>query len=91
MNNKFYYAILSKGLSTQLDAMIFEIQSLGNGIPKENLRRLKVDGRYRIIRKISYKEVAETKYYHKDLWIKRLKHDTIRVREWMKAKKRGKK
>lgn len=89
--NKFYYAILSKSLPSKLDAMVFEIQSIMNGIPKENLKRLKVDGRYRIIRKISYQEIAATKYYHKDHWIKRLKKDTEKVREWRKSKARRKK
>lgn len=88
--NSYYWAILSKPLPSRLDAMIFEIQSIENGIKQENLRRLKVDGRYRIIRKISYQEVAGLKYYHKDQWIKRLKKDTVRVKEWLKRKRRRK-
>lgn len=87
MNNEFYWAILSKPLLWS-DAMIFEIQSIENGIKQENLRRLKIDGRYRIIRKISYKEVAGLKYYHKDQWIKRLENDTTQVKKWLKGGKR---
>jgi hypothetical protein len=89
MNNEFYWAILSKPLPSRLDAMMFEIQSIENGIKQENLRRLKINGKYRIIRKISYQEVAGLKYYHKDQWIKRLKKDTKIVKEWLK-RKRGK-
>ena len=88
MNNEFYWAILSKPLSSRLDAMIFEIQSIENGILQENLRRMKVNGKYRIIRKISYQEVAGLKHYHQDQWIKRLKKDTKIVKEWLKRKRR---
>ena len=80
MNNEFYRAILSKPLPSRLDAMMFEIQAMENGIKWENLRRMKVKGKYRIIRKISYQEVAEAKYRHKDQWIKKLKRDTKRVK-----------
>ena len=88
MNNNFYWAILSKPLPSRLDAMIFEIQSLMNGILKKNLRRLKVNGKYRIIRKISHKEVMGSGYYNLDQWITRLENDTAQVRKWLKGGKR---
>ena len=88
MNNKFYYAILSKPLRLPSDAKIFETQSRGNGILKKNLRRLAVNHKYRIIRIISRKEVMNSGYHHLDQWITRLKNDTAQVKKWLQGGKR---
>ena len=80
MRNKFYYAILSNGLS-KVECKIRMTRSL---VPRKNLMIIPVDGKYRLIRKVYLHE------FHSDIkWrLSIRKWDHPRVLRWIRKVKR---
>ena len=89
--NTYYWAIPRKAVDTRPEVLLYKRQIMANGVAEKDLRIKIIDGRYRLIRKISHDYAINVGYHNLSQWIKRLQKDTIKVKNWLKAKKRGRK
>jgi hypothetical protein len=103
MTDTFYYAILSRPLKTQTDAMMYEVRMIvDNNIPRDRLARLtmkkyrRIGRHYRILRRVYPHEIRkpiydtgrkQIVYVHDTEWEKSLLQQHKRVMQWLKSRK----
>ncbi|MBA7470146.1 hypothetical protein ES707_05424 [subsurface metagenome] len=88
--NTYYWAIPRKAVDTEPEVLLYKRQIMANGVNEKELRIKIVNGKYRLIRKVYHDYVINSGYHNLSQWITRLKKDTIKVKGWLKVKKRSK-